>query len=79
MNETRRRALFVNGRPVSQEHSRSSVFDEGDLESLFITAVLMLGVICVVAFFFIRSADVRESETANNPIPTLAAYDSRHR
>lgn len=78
MNETRRRALFVNDRLVSQGSLWPSVLGEHGLVSLFVTTILVIGMLCLATFFVIRSDFVPNRETANSRPPTLASYDSRH-
>ena len=78
MNGTQRRALFVNDRLVLQECLRPFVLGEHGLVSLFVTTILVIGILCLAAFLVIRSDFVPNRETADSRPPTLASYDSRH-
>ena len=75
-NETHGRALFINDRPVQQEDSQSSALDERGLEPLIAKTILVIGVICVVAFFVIRPAHTPDSKTTDTRPSTIASYDS---
>ena len=75
-NETHGRALFINDRPVQQEIPRSSARNERGLEPLIAETILVIGMICVVAFFAGRPAPAPDSKTTDTRPSAVASYDS---